>query len=127
MNKLKNKVLKYLNENIKKNILIDLNKEIDSSEIIDLAFKIHKKKIINKKIVINLDRSADYIGYIYALWINGNTIIPTNKNWPKKYINEIFKICKADFILNDKFQKKLKTSKLNLNYISEKKKNFLSE
>ena len=53
-----------------------------------MAIGINKRKIVNKKIIINIERSADYIGLIWALWINGNTVIPTNKNWPKKYIKE---------------------------------------
>lgn len=113
MKQLKNKVLRYLLDNIEKKILIDSKTEISSEDIIKLAFKINKKKIINKKIVINLERSADYIGLIFALWINGNTVIPTNKNWPNKYINEIKKSCNADFIIDKKFYKRLVLSKIN--------------
>ena len=83
MNKLKNKVLKYLLNNEGKKILIDTKTEINSDQIVDLAISINKRKIINKKIIINIERSADYIGLILALWINGNTVIPTNRNWPK--------------------------------------------
>jgi iturin family lipopeptide synthetase A len=122
MKQLKNKVLRYLLDNIEKKILIDSKTEISSEDIIKLAFKINKKKIINKKIVINLERSADYIGLIFALWINGNTVIPTNKNWPNKYINEIKKSCNADFIIDKKFYKRLVLSKINLDKTSYKKK-----
>ncbi len=122
MNQLKNKVLSYLINNLGKNILIDTEIEISSEQIIELALKINKKKIINKKIVINLERSADYIGLIFALWINGNTVIPTNKNWPKKYIHDIYKACDADLILNEKFYKKLSLFKINLNKLSFEKK-----
>ena len=93
MNKLKKKVLKYLSNNKGKKIFIDTKIEISSDQIVTLANNINQKKIVNKKIIINIERSADYIGLIWALWINGNTVIPTNKNWPKRYINEIFR-CK---------------------------------
>ncbi|MBD1145342.1 AMP-binding protein [Pelagibacterales bacterium SAG-MED34] len=122
MKQLKNKVLRYLLDNIEKKILIDSKTEISSEDIVKLALKINEKKIINKKIVINLERSADYIGLIFALWINGNTVIPTNKNWPNKYINEILKSCNADFIINKKFYKRLVLSKINLDKTSYKKK-----
>ena len=126
MNKLKNKVLSYLKNTLGGNVLIDSETEISSKDIIKLALKINKKKIVNKKIVINLERSADYIGLIFALWINGNTIIPTNKNWPKRYINEIYKACDADLLLNEKFYKKLSLFKINLEELSYIKKiNFL--
>tara|TARA_Y200000002_G_scaffold373144_1_gene371812 strand:+ start:8842 stop:10263 length:1422 start_codon:yes stop_codon:yes gene_type:complete len=113
MDKLKNKVLKYLINNRENSILIDSDLKINSEEILHLALEINKKKIINKKIVINLDRSAQYIGLIFALWINGNTVIPTNKNWPKKYIHEIRKTCNADLIFNSKIYKKLNISENN--------------
>ena len=83
MKKLRNKIINYLKSNENKIILIDSENEIKTDEIIELAIKINKKKITNKKIVLNLERSADYIGFIFALWINGNTVIPTNKTWPK--------------------------------------------
>jgi acyl-coenzyme A synthetase/AMP-(fatty) acid ligase len=111
MNKLKNKVLKYLLNNEGKKILIDTKTEIQSDQIIGLAIGINKRKIVNKKIIINIERSADYIGLIWALWINGNTVIPTNKNWPKKYIKEIYKICNADLIINEKFYNELSVFK----------------
>lgn len=114
MEKLKGKVLRYLSSNVKKKILIDSKSKISSEEIIKLALIINKKKIIDKKIVINLERSADYIGLIFALWINGNTVIPTNKNWPNKYIREILKSCDADLIINKKFYNRLILSKINL-------------
>ena len=105
MNKLRNKIINYLKCNEDKIILIDSENEIKTDEIVELAIKINKKKIINKKIVLNLERSADYIGFIFALWINGNTVIPTNKTWPKKYINEISNTCNANFIFNEKTKK----------------------
>ena len=122
MKQLKNKVLRYLLDNIEKKILIDSKTEISSEDIIKLALKINKKKIINKKIVINLERSADYIGLIFGLWINGNTVIPTNNNWPNKYINESKNSCNADFIIDKKFYKRLVLSKINLDKTSYKKK-----
>ena len=122
MNKLKNKVLSYLKNTLGGNVLIDSETEISSKDIIKLALKINKKKIVNKKIVINLERSADYIGLIFALWANGNTVIPTNRNWPKKYINEIYKACDADLILDEKFYKKLKLYKINLDNLAYMKK-----
>ena len=122
MNQLKDKVLSYLANNLKKKILIDSEIEISSEDIVNLAIKINKKKIIDKKIVINLERSADYIGLIFALWANGNTVIPTNRNWPKKYINEIYKACDADLILDKKLYKNLKLYKINLNNLSYVKK-----
>ena len=70
MNKLKNKVLSYLKNTLGGNVLIDSETEISSKDIIKLALKINKKKIVNKKIVINLERSADYIGLIFALCRN---------------------------------------------------------
>jgi hypothetical protein len=60
MNKLKNKVLKYLANNKGEKILFDSKIEISSEQIVALAFKIKKKKLVNKKIIINLERSADY-------------------------------------------------------------------
>ena len=122
MNQLKDKVLSYLANNLKKKILIDSEIEISSEDIVNLAIKINKKKIIDKKIVINLERSADYIGLIFALWANGNTVIPTNRNWPKKYINEIYKACDADLILDKKLYKNLKLYKINLDNLSYVKK-----
>jgi acyl-coenzyme A synthetase/AMP-(fatty) acid ligase len=122
MNRLKDKVLSYLANNLKKKILIDSEIEISSEDIIDLAIKINKKKIIDKKIVINLERSADYIGLIFALWANGNTVIPTNKNWPKKYINDIYKSCDADLILDKKLYKNLNLYKIKLDSLSYIKK-----
>ena len=122
MNQLKDKVLSYLTNNLKKKILIDSEIEISSEDIVNLAIKINKKKIIDKKIVINLERSADYIGLIFALWANGNTVIPTNRNWPKKYINEIYKACDADLILDKKLYKNLKLYKINLDNLSYVKK-----
>ena len=107
MNKLKKILINYLKNNQGKSILIDSEKEICSEEIIELALKLNKKSLINKKIVINFNRSADYIGIIFALWLNGNTVIPTNKNWPKKYIEEIYQTCDADLIFNEEFYKKL--------------------
>ena len=44
MNKLKNKVLKYLLNNEGKKILIDTKTEINSDQIVDLAISINKKK-----------------------------------------------------------------------------------
>jgi acyl-coenzyme A synthetase/AMP-(fatty) acid ligase len=111
MNKLKKKVLKYLSNNKGKKIFIDTKIEISSDQIVTLANNINQKKIVNKKIIINIERSADYIGLIWALWINGNTVIPANKNWPKRYINEIYKNCNADLLINEKFYNKLKVSK----------------
>ena len=122
MNQLKNKVLNYLLNNKKKKIFIDTEKEINSEEIIELALKIKKKKIINKKVVINIERSSDYIASIFAFWINGNTVIPTNKNWPKKYINEIYKTCNADLIFDEKFNKKLNLLKFISKNLTHKKK-----
>ena len=123
MNKLKSKVLKYLSNNERQKILIDSKIEISSEQVVALAININKKKIVNKKIIINIERSADYIGLIWALWINGNTVIPTNKNWPKKYINEIYKICNADYIINEKIYNELSTIK-NKKDISTFKKEF---
>jgi len=114
MNKLKNKVLSHLLKNKKKKIFFDIDNSISSEDIIKLAIKIKKKKLINKKIVINLERSSNYIAYIFALWINGNTIIPTNKNWPKKYIKEISKTCNANLIIDEKYNKKLNSKNFNL-------------
>ena len=122
MNQLKNKILNYLLKNKEKNIIIDIQNKINSEELLDLVFKIKKKKIINKKIIINLERSSNYIAYIFALWINGNTVIPINNNWPKKYIYEISKTCKADLILDKKFDKKIKLNKFNQNKLKFKKK-----
>ncbi len=123
MNKLKNKVLKYLLNNEGKKILIDTKTEINSDQIVGLANIINKREIVNKKIIINIERSADYIGLIWALWINGNTVIPTNRNWPKKYIKEIYKICNADLIINEKFYNELSVF-INKQNISTLKKEF---
>jgi len=125
MNKLKNKVLRYLASNEGKKILIDSKIEISSEQIVALAINIKKKKIVNKRIIINLERSADYIGLIWALWINGNTVIPTNKNWPKKYIFEISKICNADLIFNEKIYKELRVSKIKKDNLAFRKKLLL--
>ena len=119
MNQLKNKILRYLLSNKGKKVIIDSEIEIGAENILQLALKLNKKKIINKRIVINLERSADYIGLIFALWINGNTVIPTNANWPKKYINEIFKSCNADLIFNNKLYKKINTTKNNFIELSD--------
>ena len=113
MNQLKNKVLRYLQSNEGREILVDSETEMNAELLVRLAFKINKKKIVNKRIIINLERSADYIGIIFILWVNGNTVIPTNKNWPKKYIDEIFKTCNADYIFNEEFYKELKEFKSN--------------
>ena len=121
MNQLKNKILNYLLKNKEKNIFIDTQDEISSEQILELVFKIKKKKIINKKIIINLDRSSNYIAYIFALWINGNTIIPTNSNWPKKYINQINKTCGADLIIDKKFSKNLISIKSSINNLDFEK------
>ena len=43
MNKLKNKVLKYLLNNEGKKILIDTKTEINSDQIVDLAISINKE------------------------------------------------------------------------------------
>jgi acyl-coenzyme A synthetase/AMP-(fatty) acid ligase len=77
--------------------------------------------ILKKKIIINLDRSSNYIAYIFALWINGNTIIPTNSNWPKKYINQINKTCGADLIIDIKFSKNLNSIRSNNNNLDFEK------
>ena len=122
MNRLINKILKYLNENEGKKILIDINSKISSEDILDLALKFNKKKVIDKKVLINLDRSAQYIEVIIALWINGNTVIPTNKNWPKKYINEIMNSCKADFLINKNYYSVLNKAKIKLTNLSFTKK-----
>ena len=94
MNQLKNKILNYLLKNKEKNIIIDIQNKINSEELLDLVFKIKKKKIINKKIIINLERSSNYIAYIFALWINGNTVIPINNNWPKNISMKLVKLVK---------------------------------
>ena len=57
-----------------------------------------------------------------ALWINGNTVIPTNRNWPKKYIKEIYKICNADLIINGKFYNELSIFTNKQNILTLKKK-----
>lgn len=107
MEKLKNKVLKYIINNEGENIIVDSEIEIDSEKVIQLALNINEEIIVNKKVLINIERSADYISLIFALWINGNTVIPTNVNWPENYINEISNTCQADLILNKDFYKKL--------------------
>lgn len=119
MNRLKQKILNYLRYN--KDILIinDSEKEIKTENILDLALEIKDKNLVNKKIVINFNRSAEYISIIFALWLNGNTVIPTNKNWPKNYVDEIFRTCGAEIIFNESFYEKLKLVKKVLS-----KKNF---
>ena len=72
MNKLKNKVLKYLLNNEGKKILIDTKTEINSDQIVDLAISINKRKIINKKIIINIERSETTLD---LFWLYGLTVI----------------------------------------------------
>ncbi len=120
MNRLKIKILKYLSKNEDK--LYDTDTKVSSEGILDLALKFSKKEIINKKVLINLDRSAHYIEVIFALWLNGNTVIPTNKNWPKKYIDEILKSCEADLSVNEKLYNELNKAKITIGSLSFKEK-----
>ena len=52
MNQLKDKVLSYLANNLKKKILIDSEIEISSEDIVNLAIKINKKKLLIKKLLL---------------------------------------------------------------------------
>ena len=118
---------RYLDQPKNKKIFSDKNCQLDIEQVKNHInhfsknlYKLSKKKKKNLIIGIFLERNVYYLISIFACWITGATIVPLNKNWPKKHLDEIKKKLSFDYILVDE-KKKIK-SKLDLRLSSILKK-----
>jgi acyl-coenzyme A synthetase/AMP-(fatty) acid ligase len=98
----------YLRKNKNKTVFFDNLKQLSgfqTQKIIDNfvknLFKLSLKK--KKKLVIGLylDRNINYLISIFACWKAGATIIPLNKSWPDKHLENIRKQLDFDYIIKD--------------------------
>ena len=86
------------------------NKSIDYStfwkEILKLANYFLKKKL-NKICIVESEQDEHFFyTAMFASLLSGATYIPINSNFPKKRLDEVIKICKADVVIT---QRKIKT------------------
>jgi D-alanine--poly(phosphoribitol) ligase subunit 1 len=119
---------KYLDQKKNKKIFFDKINQFNIFKVRTIInnikknlFKLSKKRNKNLIIGILLERNVYYLISIFACWQSGATIIPLNKNWPKKHLDEIKKKLKFDYILTD--EKNFKKDKINLHLKNILKKN----
>lgn len=98
----------YLRKNKNKTVFFDNLKQLSgfqTQKIIDNfvknLFKLSLKKKKNLVIGLYLDRNINYLISIFACWKAGATIIPLNKSWPDKHLENIRKQLDFDYIIKD--------------------------
>ncbi len=132
-NDLSNLVDSYLDRNKNKKIFYDKTNQFNIEKVKNIInnitknlYKLSKKKKKNLIIGILLERNIYYLISIFACWKAGATIVPLNKNWPKKHLDEIKNKLTFDYILFDDQSLKKDKIYLNLKYVLKKKKYFVS-
>ena len=110
---------KYVNQKKNKTILYDKINQFDGPKVKNIInnfqknlIKLTKNKDRNLIVGILLERNVYYLISIFSCWKAGATIVPLNKNWPSKHLEEIKKKMNFDYIITD--EKELKKNKKHL-------------
>ena len=113
-NDISNLVDKYLNQKKNKIILDNKKNKFDGPKVKNILSNFQKNLIRltknnNRNLIVGilLDRNVYYLISIFACWKTGATIVPLNKEWPSKHLEEIKKKLEFDYIITDeiKFKK----------------------
>ena len=113
-NDISNLVDKYINQKKNKIILYDKKNKFDGPKVKNILSNFQKNLIRltknnNRNLIVGilLDRNVYYLISIFACWKTGATIVPLNKEWPSKHLEEIKKKLEFDYIITDeiKFKK----------------------
>lgn len=73
-----------------------------------------KNSLEEKKIIICLDKSAQFIALVIAIWKNGGTYIPIDTEMPEERINYIIENSRADAIVLNNMNKNYKIRQIEI-------------
>lgn len=133
-NDISNLIDKYINQKKNKIILYDKINKLKGPKVKKIIrnfqnnlLSLTKSKDRNLIVGILLERNVYYLISIFACWKSGATIVPLNKNWPSKHLDEIKKKLNFDYILTDDVKLKNNKNQLFLKDLLKLNKNNLSE
>ena len=126
-NDISNLVDKYINQKKNKIILYDKKNQFDGPKVQNILsnlknlIRLTKNKDRNLIVGILLERNVYYLISIFACWKTGATIVPLNKEWPSKHLEEIKKKLEFDYIITDEIEFKKNKNDLFLKVIKYNK------